>query len=261
MELKKLELSGGGSLTVYLRDSVETMPSVLRRPLVLVVPGGGYSHVSAREADPVALQFAAAGYHTAVLTYGVCEGARDYQPLRQISQALGLIRANAGAWNVLPDKLAVCGFSAGGHLALSSAVLDLPEPDQAAAQQRPNAVLLAYPVVTAGEYAHRGSFEQLAGSTDRAAQLPFGLEDKITTRTPPVFVWHTMEDKTVPVENTLLLLGALHRAGVPCEAHLFEKGKHGTSISTVEVNCPSVHRNHWVALAREWLAETFDYRI
>ena len=84
-------------------------------------------------------------------------------------------------------------------------------------------MILGYPVVTAGEFAHRGSFVQLAGSEDAAAQQVFTLEDKVTSDTPPVFVWHTMEDKTVPVENTLLLLAALRRAGVPCEAHLFEK--------------------------------------
>lgn len=70
----------------------------------------------------------------------------------------------------------------------------------------------------------------------------------MTSDTPPVFVWHTMEDKTVPVENTLLLLAALRRAGVPCEAHLFEKGAHGTSISTAEVDAADPHRAHWVAL-------------
>ena len=87
----------------------------------------------------------------------------------------------------------------------------------------PNALLLAYPVVTAGEYAHRDSFVQLTGTQDIAAHQRFTLEDKITPATPPVFVWHTMEDETVPVENALLLLSALHKAGVPCEAHLFEK--------------------------------------
>ena len=100
-------------------------------------------------------------------------------------------------------------------------------------------------MVTAGQYAHRGSFVQLAGSADPAAQQVFGLEDKITPQTPPVFVWTTMEDATVPVENTLMLVNALHRAGVPCEAHLFEKGVHGTSISTAEVDQPSRHRHHW----------------
>lgn len=258
MQFKQLELTGGARLAVYLRDAAEAMPSALERPMVVIVPGGGYNHVSAREADPVALQFAAAGYHTAVLTYSVGEGAQNYQPLAQLAQTLGLLRQNAAAWHILPDKIAVCGFSAGGHLALSGAVLDLPGAE---AQPRPNAVVLAYPVISAGEYAHRGSFVQLAGSEERAAQQPFTLEDKITPQTPPVFVWHTMEDATVPVENTLLLLNALHKAGVPCEAHLFEKGRHGTSISTAEVDCPSRHRHHWVELALEWLGDTFEFHL
>ena len=258
MRLEQYPLPGGGSLTVYLRDAAQAMPNALRRPVVVVVPGGGYNHVSAREADPVALQFAAAGYHTAVLDYAICEQAKNYLPLRQLAQAIGLVREHAAAWHVLPEKIAVCGFSAGGHLALSSAVLEIPgEADQ----PRPDAVILAYPVVTAGEYAHRGSFAQLAGTADRAAQQAFGLEDKIMPETPPVFVWHTMEDETVPVENTLLLVSALHAAGVPCEAHLFEKGVHGTSISTVEVDRPSRHRHHWVELAVEWLGDTFGWSV
>ena len=161
MQQIELELAGGGVLTVSLRASLDAMPAVKQRPLVLVVPGGGYDHVSPREGDPVALQFAAAGYHTAVLTYSVGEGAQNYQPLRQLNEALALLRQNAGEWHILPDKIAVCGFSAGGHLALSAAVLDIPGET---AQQRPNAVILGYPVVTAGEFAHRGSFVQLAGS-------------------------------------------------------------------------------------------------
>lgn len=256
MQLEQLDLPGGGLLTVYLRDCVETMPQAMERPLVLVVPGGGYSHLSAREGDPVALQFAAAGYHTAVLRYAVGDDAAHGLPLRQLAAAIGLVRQNAAQWHVLPDKIAVCGFSAGGHLALSGAVWDIPGMED---QPRPNALLLAYPVVTAGEYAHRGSFVQLTGTQDIAAHQRFTLEDKITPATPPVFVWHTMEDETVPVENTLLLLNALHKAGVPCEAHLFEKGRHGTSISTPEVDADSAHRNRWVKLAVEWLNDTFSF--
>mgnify|MGYP000473696594 CR=1 FL=1 len=111
------------------------------------------------------------------------------------------------------------------------------------------------------EYAHRGSFVQLTGTQDTAAHRRFSLEDKVSPTTPPVFVWHTMEDETVPVENTLLLVSALHRAGVPCEAHLFEKGCHGTSLSTAEVNHPSAHRSRWLTLAREWLDDTFDFHL
>ena len=226
MQFEMCALPGGGKLELYLRSPDPAMPNALRRPLVLVVPGGGYEHVSAREADPVALQFAAAGYHAAVLTYSVGEGARDYQPLRQLRAAIGLLRQNAERWSILPDRIAVCGFSAGGHLALSGAVLDCPG-EAADRSRKPDAVLLAYPVITAGEYAHRGSFVQLSGSEDRAEHQRFGLEGKITPDTPPVFVWHTMEDATVPVENTLLLLAALRKNHVPCEAHLFEKGVHG----------------------------------
>ena len=258
MQLKQLELAGGGTLTVYLRDCCERMPNVLDRPLVLVVPGGGYNHVSPREGDPVALQFAAAGYHTAVLHYAVGESARDALPMRQLAQAIGLVKQHAEQRNILPDQIALCGFSAGGHLALSGAVWEIPGM---ADQPRPNALLLAYPVVTAGEYAHRDSFVQLTGTQDVAAHQRFTLEDKITPATPPVFVWHTMEDETVPVENTLLLVSALHRAGVPCQAHLFEKGCHGTSLSTAEVNHPSAHRSRWLTLAREWLDDTFDFHL
>ena len=241
MQLKQLDLPGGGLLTVYLRDCVETMPQAMERPLVLVVPGGGYSHVSAREGDPVALQFAAAGYHTAVLRYAVGDDAAHGLPLRQLAAAIGLVRQHAAAWHVQPDKIAVCGFSAGGHLALSGAVLAVPGLPE---QPRPNAVILGYPVITAGQYAHRGSFVQLAG------------ED-------PACLLYTSDaaDETVPVENTLLLVSALHRAGVPCEAHLFEKGCHGTSLSTAEVNHPSAHRSRWLTLAREWLDDTFDFHL
>ena len=88
MQLKQLDLPGGGLLTVYLRDCVETMPLAMERPLVLVVPGGGYTHLSAREGDPVALQFAAAGYHTAVLRYAVGDDAAHALPLRQLAAAM-----------------------------------------------------------------------------------------------------------------------------------------------------------------------------
>ena len=260
MQLEQLDLPGGGLLTVYLRDCVETMPLAMERPLVLVVPGGGYDHVSPREGDPVALQFAAAGYHTAVLTYSVGEGAQNYQPLRQLNEALALLRQNAGEWHILPDQIAVCGFSAGGHLALSGAVLDIPGET---AQQRPNAVILGYPVVTAGQFAHRGSFVQLAGSEDAAAQQVFTLEDQVNSDTPPVFVWHTMTDDAVPVENTLMLIQACRAAGVSIEAHLFPEGSHGLSLANAEtagngfyahiVECVQC----WPDLAEAWLRRLF----
>lgn len=256
MKVETLQ-AGGAQLTVYLREPSASMPETQARPLVLVVPGGGYEHVSQREADPVAVQFLAAGYHAAVLWYSVGEQARDYRPLDQLNKAMALLRAHAGAWGIRLRQIALCGFSAGAHLALSGAVLDLP--GCAGAQQRPDALILSYPVVTAGPFAHRGSFVQLSGSQDPADHLAFGLEDKITPAVPPVFVWHTMEDATVPVENTLMLVSALHKAGVPCEAHLFPHGKHGLSVCTAEVGNEMPHPGRWLELAKEWLGEVFDF--
>ena len=222
--------------------------------MILICPGGGYQWLSPREAQPVARAFAAAGWAAAVVYYTIREKPGQPPlgtlPVRQLGEALQTMQQRFPALSAL-----VCGFSAGGHLAASLGVhwreLGLPRPD---------GMILGYPVITAGQYAHRGSFVQLAGE-DPAAQQAFSLEDKITPRTPPVFVWHTMEDETVPVENTLLLVSALHRAGVPCEAHLFEKGCHGTSLSTAEVNHPSAHRSRWLTLAREWLDDTFDFHL
>ena len=262
MQIYTHTLPGGAQLIGYLRDRTVEMPAFNTRPAILILPGGGYAWCSKREADPVAMQFLQAGYNVFTLYY-TCRSeetvpALRWQPLIDAAGAILHIRRNAEQFGTDPAKIAICGFSAGGHLALSAAVLDIPGET---AQQRPNAVILGYPVITAGEFAHRGSFVQLAGSEDAAAQQAFTLEDKVTSDTPPVFVWHTMEDKTVPVENTLLLLAALRRAGVPCEAHLFEKGAHGTSISTAEVDAADPHRAHWVALCLEWLGETFGFKL
>ena len=260
MKIEKLTIHGA-ALTVYLRDAESVMPRAEERPLVLVIPGGGYGHVSPREGDPVAVHFLAAGYHAAVLEYSVGEQARDYQPLKQADGALAALRAHADEWHILPDKIAACGFSAGAHLALSSAVLALPGQASWQERQRPNALILSYPVVTVGPFAHRGSFEALSGSAGLASHLAFGLEDKVGPDTPPVFLWHTMDDNTVPVENSLLLLSALRRAGVPCEAHLFPHGVHGLSVCTAEVNTPQPHAAHWFALAAEWLGEVFGWDL
>ena len=262
MQIYTHTLPGGAQLIGYLRDRTVEMPAFNTRPAILILPGGGYAWCSRREADPVAMQFLQAGYNVFTLYY-TCRSdetvpALRWQPLIDAAGAILHVRRNAEQFGTDPAKIAICGFSAGGHLALSGAVLDIPGET---AQQRPNAVILGYPVVTAGGFAHRGSFVQLAGSEDAAAQQAFTLEDQVTSDTPPVFVWHTMEDKTVPVENTLLLLAALRRAGVPCEAHLFEKGAHGTSISTAEVDAADPHRAHWVALCLEWLGETFGFKL
>lgn len=257
MKSVELSLPGGAVLAGLLRTPSERMPGYRERPAVLVLPGGGYDHLSTRESDPPALQFAAAGYHVFILHYSVGEKARNCQPLRDAEAALAAIRGHAREWGVLPDRIAVCGFSAGGHLALSTAVLSLPE--KPAGQQRPDAVILAYPVVTAGEYAHRGSFVRLTGTDDPAKHAEFGLETKIGPGLPPMFVWHCVPDTVVPVENSLLLVSALQAARVPYEAHIFTRGGHGLSLCTAEVGYDQPHQAAWMPLALDWLEGTFAF--
>ncbi|MDD4850834.1 MAG: alpha/beta hydrolase, partial [Gemmiger sp.] len=164
-----------------------------------------------------------------------------------------------------PNKIAVCGFSAGGHLAASSALLwDVPQIQQAApaphGEKRPNAVVLGYPVITAGPYAHADSIAHIAGD-DPALRALFSLENQVSAGAPPFFVWHTVTDEAVPVQNSLLLAQALEEHDVPYELHLFAKGGHGMSTCTTEVNTPSTHNAHWLPLCLEWLGEQFEFSI
>ena len=150
------------------------------------------------------------------------------------------------------------GRPSGGHAGRGLERPDWFEPGADRQAHRPNAAVLCYPVASAGEYAHRGSFEQLAGP-DRTRQQAFSLEFLIDGDTPPTFLWHTLDDDEVPVENTLLLEQALRRAGVPHEVHLFPHGIHGLSLADFETyeptrgRLPDRHVNRWQGLCAEWL--------
>ena len=145
---------------------------VKERPLVLVCPGGGYEFTSDREAEIVALQFNAMGYHTAVLRYS-CTPAVFPTAVLELSKAVAYFREHAGEYCIDPERIAVLGFSAGGHLAASLSVFWNTEwfakirkengVDLTAQQIRPDGLILAYPVITSGEHAHRDSFDKLLG--------------------------------------------------------------------------------------------------
>ena len=249
----------------YLHDNSGEMPKRTVRPCVIVLPGGGYTFLSDREADPPATAFFAKGYQVFILRYSICGAASDLRPLADAALTVRKIRANSAEWNVFPDKIAVCGFSAGGHLAASLGTLwDSPELSAKTSfsdiPSRPDALILGYPVVTAGKYAHEGSIRALSGGEPTRRQRDFySLEHHVSPSTPPAFLWHTQEDADVPVENTLLFAAALRRSGVPFECHIFRKGSHGLSMCNAETGIENPHDASWFPLCAQWLSELFGF--
>lgn len=217
---------------------------------VIICPGGGYEWLSPREAGPVAAAFREHDWNAAVLYYTVRrwetgEGLGTL-PLRQLGEAVKLVKEQEPGQTVV-----VCGFSAGGHLAASLGVhwknLGLVRPD---------ALILCYPVISAGGRGHQPSMRNLAGEKDTSF---FSLECHVTSDMPPVFLWHTGADPEVPVENSLLMADAMARAGVKFELIVFPRGTHGLSLATPQVEEPEKgrfadsHVARWFGLCLEWL--------
>lgn len=209
------------------------------RPCVIVVPGGAYAFVSQSEASLPSKRLHALGYQTLALTYTVNptgDAPLRQQPMRDLSRAIRLIRSRAEALGVDPNRIAVCGFSAGAHLcaSLCAHYADIADPDAAyqALSNRPDAAILGYPVVTTGAFAHRGSITALLGETPEAAELEYySIETQVQEGFPPCFLWQTATDDSVPVENSYLLAMALRRAKIPFAHHVFSDGVHGLSTA------------------------------
>lgn len=251
--------NGGAALDCFLIESC------VSRGSVIICPGGGYEFCSTREAEPVAHAWNRAGFHAFVLWYDCEQAPLGLEPVRQLAWAVSTVRRNAQEWDLNPERVALCGFSAGAHLTGTLGVLwqnDDIFTGTIAEERKPNALILSYPVITAGKYAHRGSFTRLAG-TDATAQQHFSLEMLVNEHTPPTFLWHTMDDAEVSVQNTLLFSRALRNAGVPQEMHLFSHGVHGLSLATPDTSdianlrIPDAHVAKWFILACEWLTLQF----
>lgn len=279
-------------LTTYVVDDSAEMMGGLRRPAVLICPGGAYMSCSDREGEPVALRFAAMGYHAFVLRYShyMDEGGfpnlsgplapkpeRIHPgPVRDIGLAMRCIHERAGEWLVDTERIAVCGFSAGSHnCAMYSVHWDKPlVTDSVGGAYRPAAALLCYGI---SDYMGKASDDLM--STDpilgKASNIAlFGVESPdeglriqcsparlVSSSTPPTFLWTTAEDALVPARQTLAMAEGLSENKIPYELHVFEGGPHGLSLATQASAAsrttiqPDVAL--WVELAERWLLRRF----
>lgn len=209
------------------------------RDCMLVVPGGGYCMCTPHEGEVVALEFYGRGMNTFVLTYTTditMSVPLGKQPMHDLSRAIRFIRKNADAYHVRPDRLTVCGFSAGGHLCACIATHFDEEPESnavyASFTDRPDAVILGYPVITAGKYTHIYSIQALAGKNPSESEIAyFSAEKNVKDNTPPCFIWQTLEDSLVPVENSYLMAQALREKKIRYAQYVFPDGDHGLSLA------------------------------
>lgn len=264
MHIERIPLREGRddvTLTTYVLDDSSQMLSGSPRPAVLILPGGAYMMCSDREGEPVAMAFAALGYHAFVLRYSVYGEADFTQPLepRERSQfphplvdvglAMREIRARAGEWSVDVDRIAVCGFSAGGHnAAMYGTHWDKPViVDAVGAALRPAALVVSYAITDYIDVAERAGEQEgvdrlvreaaaiaYLGTTDPShealvAASPALLADE---NTPPSFIWGTSEDTLVPARHSMKFAQRLADVGVPYELHVYEQGRHGLSLAT-----------------------------
>jgi len=254
-------------MEVYVQEESESL-YIKSRPLILLFPGGGYEHVSDREGFPVALTLCSFGYNVAVIHYSVAPATYPAQYLESFEALKNLIE-NSEIYNIDKERVAVLGFSAGGHVAAMMATgcndpLILETFTVKKDFFKISAMILSYPVITSGEFAHRGSFDALLGDKkdDQETLKALSIENRVTKDTPKAFIWSTFEDETVPCENALLLAKSLRKENVPFELHIFEKGCHGLSLAnelsmTSKKECTNKECEEWVNLLKNWLKVNF----
>lgn len=221
-----------GHLSCWIQQTSDKVSVSRRRPAILILPGGAYRWTSPREAEPVALRFAARGYAAFVLDY-TCVPHGFPVSLREAALAMRYIRENADAFEINPHMVAAMGFSAGGHLCGTLGTLyDCPEvSDLGTAEDiRPDALGLCYPVAVSHGETHEESFENISKG-DRALRERLSLDRLVRPDMPPVFLWHTRDDQSVPVRNSLVLANALEAAGVDFTMHIYRHGRHGLSTA------------------------------
>ena len=227
---------------------------------MVICPGGGYGALAPHEGAHYAMWLNELGVAGFVLKYRLGSGGyRHPAMLNDVSRAIRLVRANAEAWNLDPARVGVMGSSAGGHLA-STALTHFDGGNPQAADpldrpsSRPDLGILCYPVITMGEKTHSGSKRNLLGDTP-APELVRLLSNElqVTAQTPPTFLFHTVEDRGVVVENSLDFAAALAKHGVPFALHVYPKGPHGIGLGTR--NWDPAARHPWTTQCALWLKE------
>ncbi|MBQ4436551.1 MAG: alpha/beta hydrolase [Clostridia bacterium] len=234
--------------------SITLYPVEGSKGIVLVLAGGGYHYKADHEGAPIARRINQGGISAAVLDYRVTP---YHAPVPQWDalRAVQLLRSLAPEYGYQSDRIAILGFSAGGHLAASTSYLEIDLPGTtvndplAGINPLPNAAVLCYPVITLGAYTHQGSRDNLLGmnaSAELAAK--WSVERHIKPDACPAFIWHTADDGAVPIQNSLMLAAALAEQKVPFSLHIWPHGSHGLGLAE---NTEDIRR--WPDLMIEWL--------
>jgi acetyl esterase/lipase len=238
------------SLTPYLAKSPNGTA-------VIVCPGGGYQNLAMdHEGVQIAKWLNSLGISAFVLKYRL--GPKYHHPamINDAQRAIRTVRSRAATLRIQPDRIGIWGFSAGGHLASTAAThFDSGDPNASDpidhAGSRPDFAILAYPVISLGEFAHFGSRNNLLGKNpDPKLVEDLSNDLRVTAQTPPTFLFHTTADATVPVENSVRFYLALRKAGVPAELHIFQNGPHGVGLAPTDATLSA-----WGSLLANWLRE------
>lgn len=261
----KSEFEGLGSkqevsLECFLGETNEYAPEDRRKPAMLICPGGAYAFVSRyREGEAIAYKYLSEGFDAFILKYSVYPEHYPQQVM-EAAAAINYIRSHAEEWKI--GKVAVCGFSAGGHLAASLGVF-WKDPficdalKVTAEAIRPDAMVLGYPVITAdSSFSHIDSIQNVSGTTDKESPIykKMSLENSVDADTPPAYIWHTAEDAAVPVRNSIVFANALALNKVPFEFHVFPYGGHGLAMGSYATN--NFYDEHYVY---PWMNESVKF--
>jgi len=226
---------------------------------IVICPGGGYGGLAQHEGKTYAQFLQKHGINSFVLKYRLgSAGYRHPIMLMDAARAIRTVRTKSSEWNIDPKKIGIMGSSAGGHLT-STMITHFDNGDPKArdlidrTSSRPDIGILCYPVITMGEFTHRGSKRNLLGDNPPGELVDLlSSEKQVKKNTPPTFIWHTMEDRAVPVENSLLFTSALRKSKVPFSLHIYQKGRHGIGLADKP---PFKNVHPWAKDLVFWLTE------